>query len=100
MLQAPGDTFQRNIGALRNFLWCRGPAMLHSEGVDNLVHASDVVAAVFWKPHQGLRGAGTVNSLSNPPNGIGAELQIASIVKIVNRSHQPNVAVLNQVAEG
>src|SRR5262245_35080650 len=100
MLQAPCDTFQRDIGALRNFLGCRSPAMLHNKGVNNLVDASYIIAAIFWKPHKGLRGAGTVNSLSNPPDGIGAELQIASIVKVVNRPHQPNIAILNQVAEG
>ena len=46
MLQAPRDAFQRNIGALRNFLGCQGPAMLHNEGVDNLMDASHVVATI------------------------------------------------------
>src|SRR5262249_10314245 len=92
MFQAPCDTFQSNIGALCNVVGGRGPAMLHNKGVNNLVDASYIIAAIFWKPHKGLRGAGTVNSLSNPPDGIGAELQIASIVKVVNRPHQPNIA--------
>src|SRR5438445_11409982 len=87
MLQTPCDAFQRNISALGNFLGSRGPAMLHNEGVNKLVDASHVVTAIFGKPHQGLRGAGTVNSLSNPPDGIGAELQITSIVKIVDGPH-------------
>src|SRR5215813_8504859 len=100
MLQAPGDAFQRNIGTLRNFLRCWSPAVLYHEGVKNLMDASHVVTTIFWKPHKGLGGAGTVNSLSNPPDGIGAELQIASIIKIVNRTHQPNVPILNQVSEG
>ena len=74
--------------SVRNFLGCWGPAMLHNEGVDNLVDTSHVVATIFRKPHKGLRGTGTVNSLANPPDGIGAELQIASIIKIVDRPHQ------------
>jgi hypothetical protein len=64
------------------------------------VDAPHVIAAILRKPHQGLRGAGTVDGLSDPPDGIGAELQIASIVKIVHRPHQPDIAVLNEVAEG
>src|SRR5262249_7879520 len=72
MLQAPRDAFQRNIGTLGNFLRGWIPAMLYNEGIKNLVHASHVVATIFWQPHQGLRGAGTVNSLANPPDGIGA----------------------------
>src|SRR5918911_1455987 len=63
MLEAPRHAFQGNIGALRNFLRCWSPAMLHNEGVNNLVDASYIVATVFWKSHQGLRGPGTVNSL-------------------------------------
>src|SRR6476659_3529552 len=63
MLEAPRDTFQRNIGTLDNFLGCRIPAMLHNEGINNLVDTSHVVATIFWQPHQRLCGPGTVNSL-------------------------------------
>src|SRR5687768_1636421 len=69
VFEAPRDAFQRNIGALRDFLGGRGPAMLYNESVDNLVDASHVVATIFRKSHEGLRGTGTVNSLANPPDG-------------------------------
>src|SRR5215831_13099433 len=95
VLQAPCDVFQGNIGALRNFLGCWGPAMLYDKSVRNLADASHVVAAIFWKSQQRLRGVGTVHSLLDLPDSIGTELQLVSIVKIVDRSHQPDVVILN-----
>src|SRR5438093_6852330 len=40
------------------------------------------------RPHDGL---------SNPPGGIGGELGIASIIKLVNGTHQTKISFLDQI---
>jgi hypothetical protein len=46
-----------------------------------------------------LVGDGPGDRLANPPRGIGAELEAAAILVLVDRPHQPGVSFLNQVEE-
>ena len=38
--------------------------------------------------------------LSNPPNGVGGELEAACVIELLDRADQAQVALLNQVREG
>ena len=46
-----------------------------------------------------LVGHGAGDRLANPPGGIGAELEAAAILELVDRPHQAGVAFLDQVQE-
>ena len=46
-----------------------------------------------------LIGHGPGDRLANPPRGVGAELEAAAILELVDRPHQAGVAFLNQVQE-
>ncbi len=46
-----------------------------------------------------LVGHGAGDRLANPPGGVGAELEAAAILELVDRPHQPGVAFLDQVEE-
>ena len=39
------------------------------------------------------------DGLANPPRGIGGELIAAAIFKFINRLHQANIALLNEIKE-
>ena len=46
-----------------------------------------------------LIGHGAGDRLANPPRGVGAELEAAAILELVDRPHQAGVALLDQVEE-
>ena len=46
-----------------------------------------------------LVGHGPGDRLANPPGGVGAELEAAAILELVDRPHQAGVALLDQVQE-
>ena len=39
------------------------------------------------------------DGLANPPGGVGAELEAAAVLELIDRPHQPRVALLDQVEE-
>ena len=73
--------------------------MLSHKGIMGLAHAAGVFVQVLGQTHERLRRRGAVDGLTDPPDGIGAELEIAPIIKAVDGARQPNVALLNQVTE-
>jgi hypothetical protein len=46
-----------------------------------------------------LIGHGAGDRLANPPGGVGAELEAAAVLELVDRPHQAGVAFLDQVQE-
>jgi hypothetical protein len=47
----------------------------------------------------GLVGDGAGDGLANPPGGVGGELVAAAVLELVDRLHQADVALLNEVEE-
>src|SRR6185503_9276454 len=47
----------------------------------------------------GLVGYGTDERMADPPRGVGPELQVLDVVEPVDRTDQPEVALLDQVQE-
>ena len=45
----------------------------------------------------GLVGDGAGDGLTNPPGGVGGELEALGVVKLFDRFDKPQVALLNQV---
>src|SRR5215831_220406 len=43
---------------------------------------------------------GTGNGLTNPPTGVRAELKTPMIIEFVHRTHQTDIALLNEIQEG
>ena len=46
-----------------------------------------------------LVGDGSSDRLTNPPSGIGAELEAAAVFELIDRTHQTGVPLLDQVEE-
>jgi hypothetical protein len=46
-----------------------------------------------------LVGNGAADGLANPPRGIGGKFVAATVLKLVHRLHEADVALLNQVQE-
>jgi hypothetical protein len=44
-------------------------------------------------------GQGAADGLTNPPGGVGGELEASAVVKLLDRPHQPDVAFLDQIQE-
>src|SRR4029079_17281346 len=70
-----------------------GPSFVRGDLVDDIddVHRNADGA--------GLVGYGTDERMADPPRGVGPELQVLGVVEPVDRTDQPEVALLDQVQE-
>ena len=68
-----------------------------SRGVSNLLHRLDHMDGNTNRAR--LVGDGARDRLTNPPSGVGAEFEPATIFELVDGAHQPRVSFLNEIEE-
>src|SRR5215831_4215991 len=88
------------VHPLRDFLRGR----LASEFLYEMSRGSDVLIDCLNHVHRdadrsGLIGNCPGNRLSDPPGGIGTELIPALVLELIDRLHQTDVSLLNQIQE-
>jgi hypothetical protein len=89
VLGRAGRLFERRLAAeLLQQLPRDVPHAAH--GLDHVHRNADRAALV---------GHGAGDRLANPPRGVGAELEAAAVLELVDRPHQAGVAFLDQVEE-
>jgi hypothetical protein len=66
-------------------------------GPFELGHQTDLVARN--SNGAGVVGEGTLHTLTDPPGGIGAELEAAAVLVLIHSTHQAAVTFLNEVGE-
>ena len=78
----------------------RAPAQLPFEAAPGLGHPGQQVAGVDRQPH-GAAGVGDAagDGLADPPGGVGRELEALAPVELLDRVHQAQVALLDQVQQ-
>ena len=78
----------------------RAPAQLAFEAAPGLGHPGEQVAGVDREPH-GAAGVGDAagDGLADPPGGVGGELEALAPVELLDRVHQAQVALLDQVEQ-
>src|SRR5207248_1782353 len=99
-LQDLAHLVERELHLLRNFLRSGLAAdLLHqvARGADQLVDRLDHVHRDA--DGAGLIGDGAGDGLPDPPGGVGGELVAALVLELVDRLHQADVALLDQVEE-
>ena len=92
------DFVQGDVHPLGDLLGSRLPPQFLEQiagGPDQLVDGLNHMHRNADGP--GLVGNGPGNGLADPPGGIGAELVAPLVFELVNRLHQPDVPLLNQV---
>src|SRR5262245_17663867 len=94
------DLVHRELELLGHFLGRRLPAQLLDQAArrpDDLVDRLDHVHRDADGPR--LVGDGTRDRLTDPPRRVGRELVALPVVELVDRAHEPRVALLDQVEE-
>ena len=79
----------------------RGLAVeLAGQAVEALVDGAVRLAHVGRHPDRAaLVGDGPADGLADPPRGVGRELEALAVVELLDRPHQPEVALLDEVEQ-
>ena len=92
--------FQRQAGSLGRFFRRRVAAQFLDQIARDRPHLAHRVDHVHRHANRAaLIGNRSRDRLANPPGGVGRELVAASMLELVDRSHQAGVAFLDQVQE-
>src|SRR5215212_5085940 len=95
------DLLGLHAHCLGHFFRRRLATELLSEHVERLAVAGDRIAHVDRKTDgAALISDGASNRLANPPSGVGREPEALPPVVLLNRAHQPDVPLLDQVQQG
>ena len=98
--QHPLDLGRRQVHLACDLIDRRLAAQLLLEAPTGLEQAADAVAHVHrYANRAALVGDGARDGLAHPPGGVGAELVAQPPVELLDRSHQPQVALLDEVQE-
>src|SRR4029077_7305549 len=91
---------QLQTARLRQLLWSSRPAELGLELACVPVQRLPALMHVRGDADRPrLAGNRPLDRLANPPGGVGRELEALAVVELLDRSVEPNDAVLDQIAE-
>ena len=73
------------------------PVLLNKLAIDTIQLVDDLRHMHGYADGAGLVRYGSADRLSNPPGGVGAELEALAVVELLHATHQTDIALLNEV---